>query len=304
MRHLLTISELSPEELQGLIDRGAQMDSAHKAGRRDVLLGGRLMALFFEKPSLRTRVSFEAAMAQLGGACLFIQAREIGLGTRESIPDFARVISQYVDVLVARVFDHRCVVELAGHASVPVINGLSDASHPCQALGDLLTIQQLYGQVEGCRIVFVGDGTNVARSLATGCRVLGAHFVLASPKGYEFSQDFLEHMSRLEGNGSVAVTNDPRKALAGAQVVYTDVWTSMGQEAQRSNRARDFAGFQINAELIRHAPPAAKVMHCLPANRGEEISDELIDGPQSVVIQQAANRLHAQKGLLLWLLEA
>ena len=302
MEHFLTIADLTGQEVRDLIDRAAQMKKAQLSGRRELPLQGRSLALLFEKPSLRTRVSFEAAMAQLGGTNIFIQSREIGLGTRESVTDFARVISQYVDVLVARVFDHQLVVELAEHATIPIVNGLSDLAHPCQVLGDLLTIHELCGQIEGRKIAFVGDGNNVARSLATGSVMLGAKFLLAAPSGYEFQEDFLRRTQQLSGTGSIETTNDPNAAVDGADVVYTDVWASMGQESEREGRRSVFAGYQVNAELLRHAPATVKVMHCLPAHRGEEITDEVIDGPNSVVIQQAANRLHAQMGLLVGLL--
>jgi ornithine carbamoyltransferase len=302
MRHFIAVSDLEPNELRGLIALGTQMKRALESGRRDLPLVGRCMALFFEKPSLRTRVSFESAMAKLGGTCIFVQASEVGLGVRESIPDFARVISQYVDVLVARVFEHRRVIHLAEHATVPVINGLSDLAHPCQALADLLTVYELFGELEGRKIVFVGDGNNVARSLAVGCYILGARFTLASPPGYEFSAPFLERLRQRPGAGTVEVTHDPNSAVSRADVVYTDVWTSMGQEEESERRRSAFAPFQVNAELLRHTAEHAKIMHCLPAHRGEEITDEVIDSPRSVIIQQAANRLHAQKALLAWLL--
>ena len=302
MRHFVSLSDLTAEELRELIDRGIQMKAAREGGRREPALSGCTMALFFEKPSLRTRVSFEAAMAQLGGSCVFVQASEVGLGTRESIPDFARVISQYVDLLVARVFEHRTVEELARHAAVPVINGLSDLAHPCQALADLLTVQELFGGIEGRTIAFVGDGNNMARSLAEGAYSLGARFVLAAPPGYGFTGASLKELRQRPGSGTVEVTADPAAAVAAADLIYTDVWTSMGQEHETERRRQAFAGFQVNAELLRRAPAHAKVLHCLPAHRGEEITSDVMDGPQSAVFQQAANRLHAQKALLVWLL--
>ena len=302
MRHFVAVSDLTADELRGLIDRAVALKAAWSAGRREPTLSGRCMALLFEKPSLRTRVSFEAAMEHLGGSCIFINAVEVGLGTRESLPDFARVISQYVDVLVARVFQHRDVVELASHATVPVINGLSDLAHPCQAVADLMTVKELFGAVEGRTIVFVGDGNNMARSLAVGCYILGARFVLAAPQGFEFSQAFLDRLRQQPGTGTVELTRDPTSAVRNADVIYTDVWTSMGQEEETERRREAFAGFQVNATLLRAAPSHAKVMHCIPAHRGDEITSDVIDGPQSVVIPQAANRLHAQKALLVWLL--
>ena len=302
MRHFVAVSDVSAQELQYLITTAEAMKAAWSSGRRDLTMSGRCMALLFEKPSLRTRVSFEAAMEQLGGSCIFINAVEVGLGVRESISDFARVISQYVDVLVARVHRHEQVKELCRHATVPIINGLSDLAHPCQALADLLTVRELFGQIEGRTLVFVGDGNNVARSLAMGCRAAGARFVLAAPPGYEFPQEFLDRLHRTPGSGSVRLLPDPAAAVVDADVIYTDVWTSMGQEAETDRRRRAFVDYQVNLKLLGLAPEHVRVMHCLPAHRGEEITEEVIDGPKSVVVLQAANRLHAQKALLVWLL--
>jgi ornithine carbamoyltransferase len=302
MRHLVQLADLTASELEALLDRAVQMKQAYQSGRRELPLAGRVMALVFEKPSLRTRVSFEAAMAQAGGTSLFIRGEEVSLGQRETVADFARVISLYVDVLVARVFEHRLVQELAAHATVPVINGLSDWSHPCQALGDLLTITECFGQVAGRTIAFIGDGNNVARSLAIGCKKLGARFVLAAPQGYDFDERFWAVEQATSGSGAVEQCPDPAAAVLGADVLYTDVWTSMGQESESSQRRKAFADYQINAGLLAKAPPTARVMHCLPAHRGEEITDEVLDGPQSIVLDQAANRLSAQKTLLVWLL--
>jgi len=303
MRHFVAVSDLTEPDLRGLIERAAAMKAARANGQQDLALHGRCMALLFEKPSLRTRVSFEAAMDQLGGSCIFVNAQEVGLGTRETVADFARVISQYVDVLIARVFDHRHVVQLAAHATVPVVNGLSDLAHPCQALADSLTIQELFGAIAGRTIAFVGDGNNVARSLAVSAHMLGATFILATPRGYEFSDEFLKRLRTVPGTGRVEVTHEPTAAVRNADIIYTDVWISMGQEGETERRRSAFANFQVNAELVRRAPEHARVLHCLPAHRGEEISEEVIDGPRSAVIQQAANRLHAQKALLVWLLE-
>jgi ornithine carbamoyltransferase len=302
MRHLVAISDLKPDELRELLDLAVRLKTPGASPRQPLPLAGRCMALMFEKPSLRTRVSFEAAMEKLGGSCIFVGAHEVQLGVRETIADFARVISQYIDVLVARVFDHRHVVELAKYATVPVINGLSDLAHPCQALADLLTVRELFGDVTGRTITFVGDGNNVARSLAVGCRLLGAQFILAAPRGYEFSDAFLNRLRQQPGTGDVSVVRDAAAAVRDADVIYTDVWTSMGQETESDRRRAAFAPFQVNADLMRHAPAHAKLMHCLPAHRGEEVTDDVLDGPQSVVIPQAANRLHAQKALLVWLL--
>jgi ornithine carbamoyltransferase len=302
MRHFVAVSDLKPDELHELLDLAVRLKTQAATPPAHLPLAGRCMALMFEKPSLRTRVSFEAAMEKLGGSCIFVSAHEVQLGVRETIADFARVISQYIDVLVARVFDHRHVVELAKYASVPVINGLSDLAHPCQALADLQTVQELFGDVKGRAIAFIGDGNNVARSLAVGCYLLGARFTLAAPRGYEFTDAFQNRLRQQQGTGSVAVVAEAAAAVREADVVYTDVWTSMGQEAESDRRRAAFARFQVNADLMRQAPAHARLMHCLPAHRGEEVTDDVLDGPQSAVIAQAANRLHAQKALLVWLL--
>jgi ornithine carbamoyltransferase len=302
MRHFIAVSDLTVVELRGLIDSAAAMKAARLAGRRELTLSGRCMALLFEKPSLRTRVSFEAAMEQLGGSCIFVSAPEVGLGTRESIADFARVISQYVDALIVRVFHHANVIELSKYASVPVVNGLSDLAHPCQALADLFTVREVFGTIEGRTIAFIGDGNNVARSLAVACTMLGAKFILAAPPAYQLSAQFLSRLKQQVGCSTVQLTHDCIAAVKNADIIYTDVWTSMGQEEQSDQRCHAFASYQVNASLLRSAPAHARVMHCLPAHRGQEITNDVIDGPQSVVLQQAANRLHAQKALLVWLL--
>jgi ornithine carbamoyltransferase len=261
-----------------------------------------VVGLVFEKPSLRTRVSFEAATAQLGGTSLFFPGNEIGLGWREPLPDFARVMSRYIDGLVLRTFKHSTVLELARHGRIPVVNGLSDRSHPCQALADLLTVQERCGGIAGKTIVFVGDGNNVAMSLAVGCGKLGARFVLACPKGYAFDDAFKQSYTANMPQPFPEVVNDPLAAVAEADVVYTDVWTSMGQEAERETRLRKFAKFQVNEKLLAKAPPQCVVLHCLPAHRGEEVTDGVLEGERSAVFDQAENRLHAQKAVLEWLL--
>ncbi|HJT76736.1 MAG TPA: ornithine carbamoyltransferase, partial [Gemmataceae bacterium] len=266
------------------------------------ILLGRVLGMVFEKPSLRTRVSFQAAMAQLGGASLLLPSSETGLGSRESVPDFSRVISQYVDAVVLRTFSHHTVETFAAHAGCPVINGLSDYYHPCQALGDLLTLQELFPDVAGRTLVFVGDGNNVARSLAVGCGKLGVRFVLAAPDGYGFDEPFLEAYRRQVAGGQILQNGEPSHAVGQADVIYTDVWASMGQEGEREERRQRFAAYQVNENLLALAPPHARVMHCLPAHRGEEVTDAVLDGARSVVFQQAGNRMHAQKALLKWLL--
>jgi ornithine carbamoyltransferase len=302
MRHVLSLFELEAHEITALLQEASLLKAIHRRQWPTLPLAGRVMGLVFEKPSLRTRVSFQTAMAQLGGASVFLSGSEVGLGSRESVPDFARVMTQYVDVVVLRTFRHGTVELFAQHASCPVINGLSDDYHPCQALGDLLTMQEVFGELAGRTVAFVGDGNNVAKSLAVGCGKLGVRFVLAAPAGYRFDDAFLKAFRREVPNGDLTETADAAEAVSNADVIYTDVWTSMGQEAEHDERLRHFADYQVNGELLKWAPPHAKVMHCLPAHRGEEITGEVLDGERSIVFQQAGNRLHAQKALLQRLL--
>ena len=264
---------------------------------------GRVMAMLFEKQSLRTRVSFEAAMIHLGGSALFL-GQEVGFGRRESLADFGRVLSQLVDVIVVRAKRHQTVVELAEYCSCSLINGLTDLAHPCQAMADLFTIRELAGRLGGHTLGWVGDANNVARSLALGCAKVGMRMVMATPKRYQFDAETVAQLSR-EGDGmDLTVTTDPVEAVQDAVAVYTDVWASMGQESERENRRRDFADYQVNSRLMSRAQKGTLFLHCLPARRGEEVTDEVIDGPQSVVVRQAANRMHVQKGILAWLLGA
>jgi ornithine carbamoyltransferase len=302
MRHFIDLLDLTAEELTHLFTEATRLKEAHRRRELTPLLQGRLIGLVFEKPSLRTRASFQAAAAQLGGSSLFLSGKEVGLASRESVPDFARTLSQYVDAVVLRTFSHQLVEEFAAHAACPVINGLSDYYHPCQALADLFTVHEVFGGVAGRTIAFVGDGNNVARSLAVCCGKLGAHFILAAPAEHRFDADFLETYRQHAPRGDLMQTSDLREAVRSADVVYTDVWTSMGQEAERDERLKRFAGYQVNAALLALAPAHARVMHCLPAHRGEEITSEVLDGPRSVVFEQAGNRMHAQKALLAWLL--
>jgi ornithine carbamoyltransferase len=262
-----------------------------------------VIALIFEKPSLRTRVSFESGIAQLGGTSLYLPGNEVGLGWRETLADFSRTISQYVDALVLRVYRHDTLTALAEHSSIPIINALSDLSHPCQALADLLTIRELFGSETGRTLAFVGDGNNVARSLAVACGKLGVRFVLACPNGYGFDDAFKEEYRVKVSPTLPQEVHDPVTAVRDADIVYTDVWTSMGQEAEREERLRRFTPYQVNAALMAQAKPGCKLLHCLPAHRGEEVTDEVIDGPCSAVFQQAGNRLHTQKAVLEWLLK-
>ena len=298
MQHFLDMLDLTTEELHKLLGEAAELKSAHARKLPTPALMGSVLGLVFEKPSLRTRVSFESGMAQLGGTSIFMGGAEVGLGARESIGDVARTISQYVDGVVLRTFQHETVTAFAAHSSCPVINGLSHYYHPCQALADVFTIQEVFGQVAGRTVAFIGDGNNVARSLAIACGKLGIRFILASPDGYRFDEPFLQIYRTAAPYGRLDQLNDPIEAVRGVDVIYTDVWTSMGQEAEREQRLRQFSGFQVNSQLLASAPKHARVMHCLPAHRGEEVTSEVLDSDRSVVFQQAANRMHAQKALL------
>jgi ornithine carbamoyltransferase len=302
MRHFLDLFDLTEDEIRHLLTETARLKALHARGKRRQTLAGRVLGLIFEKPSLRTRVSFQAAMAQLGGTSLFMVGDEVGLGSRESVPDVARVMSHYVDAMVLRTFRHETVETFAKHASCPVINGLSDASHPCQALADLFTMKEVFGDLAGRTLVFVGDGNNVARSLAVGCGKLGVRFILAAPDGYGFQDEFLQVYGQRVAAGDSLQNGDMAHAVRSADIIYTDVWTSMGQEDERDQRLHRFASYQVNAKLLALAPAHARVMHCLPARRDEEITSEVLDGERSIVFQQAGNRMHAQKALLEWLL--
>lgn len=287
-----------------MLNLAVDLKKAWRSGGNEPLLKGKVLGLVFQKPSLRTRVSFEVAMQHLGGSALSLLPDEIGLGKRESIADVARVLSGYVQVIMARVFAHADVVELARYSRVPVINGLSDAQHPCQALADILTIYERFDRLQGVRVAFVGDGNNVAASLLQAAAHVGMHFSIATPPGYELDEAVLaavDDIARANGT-TIATFHEPAAAIASADVIYTDTWVSMGQEGDTERRLRDFAGYQINTELLRHAPDHAIVMHCLPAHRGQEITDEVADGAQSAIFDQAENRLHAQKAVLVTLL--
>ncbi len=303
MKHFLDLTDVSAEELTQLLDDAARLKADAQRGSRPPLLAGRVLGMIFEKPSLRTRASFEAAMAHLGGASIFLSASDGPIGQRESVADFARTLCHYVDAVVLRTFKHATIEEFAHFASVPVINGLSELCHPCQVLGDLLTIQEHFeGGIRGKTLVFVGDGNNVARSLALGCGKLGARFILAAPEGYRFDAGFAQTFQRVCPKAELAQDGVPSQAVAQADILYTDVWTSMGQESESEQRRATFAPFQVNSRLLSQAPPHARVMHCLPAHRGEEITGEVMDGPRSIVFEQAGNRMHAQKALLKWLM--
>lgn len=303
MRHLLSVADLGAGEIERIFAITEDLKFKYAHGLREPLLPGRVMALLFEKPSLRTRVSFECGMAHLGGSSLFL-GDDVGFGSRESIADFGRVLSEYVDVIVLRTKEHDRARQLAAHCSCSLINGLSDYEHPCQALADLYTLRELGVDLSGASLAYVGDGNNVARSLALACGRVGMRFVLAAPEKYQFDDDFRELLRRETPQLALAETTDPRLAVRNATAVYTDVWASMGQEGEAEVRRKDFAAFQVNAELMAAAPSDAVFMHCLPAHRGEEVTADVIDGDRSIVVQQAGNRMHAQKGVLAWLLGA
>jgi ornithine carbamoyltransferase len=303
MRNLLTVADLKAPEIDRIFAITQDLKTKYNQGLREALLPGRVMALLFEKPSLRTRVSFEAGMINLGGNSLFL-GDDVGFGSRESVADFGRVLSQYADVVVVRAFEHQTAEELAKYCTCSVINGLTDFAHPCQALADLYTLKELMGRLKGHTLAYIGDGNNVAHSLAEGCGKMGMRFVMATPKAYQFDAAFLDHLTREVPELDLHVTADPAEAVREAAAIYTDVWTSMGQEKESEKRRKDFAGYQVNEKLLAGAPSGVYFMHCLPAHRGEEVTEGVIDGPQSIVVQQASNRLHVQKGILAWILGA
>jgi ornithine carbamoyltransferase len=297
-RHLISLHDLTPPEVDYLLNLAGAV-KANPADYKNVL-EGKALAMIFEKPSLRTRVTFELGISQLGGQALYLGSEEVGLGKREAIKDVARNLSRWVDVIVARVHSHQTAIELAEHATVPVINALSDFEHPCQALGDYLTLLECKGSLAKVTLAWVGDGNNVAHSLIYGAARLGAHMRLATPPGYEPDRSVVADAKR-EG-GEVTLMHDPAEAVRGADAVYTDVWTSMGQEHEMETRQQAFRPYQVNSQLMRAAGPQALFMHCLPAHRGEEVTDEVIDSPRSIVYHQAENRLHMQKAIFLALL--
>lgn len=304
MKDFIAISDYSAQDIQEMLDLAERLKAEWKAGGNPPLFKGKVLAMIFQKPSLRTRVSFDMAMRHLGGDALYLSPAEIGLGKRESIADIARVMSGYVDAMMARVFEHQHVVELANWSSIPVINGLSDYNHPCQGMADALTIQEKFGRLKGLNVAFVGDGNNVAVSLLHVCARLGANFTLASPAGYDMKPGAVELGRRFaaESGSSVHLLRDPHEAVKGAHVIYTDTWTSMGQEEETRQRELVFPPYQVNSALVSEADPDVIVMHCLPAHRGQELTDEVADGPHSVIFPQAHNRLHAQKAILYKLL--
>ena len=301
MKHFLSTADLTRDSAQSLFRLATDLKQGLKSGRRPTPLAGRTFALIFEKPSLRTRVTFEVGINQLGGRGVYLSGQEIGLGTRESVPDVARNLSRWVDGICARVFAHATVEGLATHASIPVINGLSDYEHPCQAVADFFTLWERGVDLGKLKLAWIGDGNNVLNSILHLAAALGAEVRMACPPGYQPDPNVLAQVRRK--GGAISVTTEPDEAVRGADVIYTDVWTSMGQEAEKAQRQEAFARYQINPSLLAFAKSSALVMHCLPAHRGEEITDDVLDGPQSVVLDQAENRLHAQKAIIVALTE-
>ena len=300
MKDLLSVNDLSRERLQRLFTLAAELKQRWKRSRRGAPLAGRSLALIFEKQSLRTRVTFEVGIVQLGGRAVYLSGQEIGLGTRESVPDVARNLSRWVDGIAARVYAHATVEALARYAAVPVINGLSDLEHPCQAVADYFTLWERGVDLAALRLAWVGDGNNVCHSLMLAGALLGTEMVVASPPGYEPNPGVVATVRKL--GGRLQLTHDPKEAATGADVLYTDVWVSMGQEAEREQRQEAFSRYQLNDTLVGFAKPSAVVMHCLPAHRGEEVTDPVLDGPRSIVLDQSENRLHAQKAVIFELL--
>lgn len=302
-KDLISIAELSQSDIEEIFNVTKELKEWHNKGYDEKCLNGKILGMIFDKSSMRTRVSFEVAMVQLGGHAIYLTQHDINIGKRESVKDVARVLSRYVNGIVIRTFGQDTIQELARFAAVPVINALSDYLHPCQALTDIFTIKEKFGTYANLKFSFIGDGNNVARSLAHICTKLGIHFHIASPKGYELTPDFILKTKQLtDGQDTIHLYQDPKEAAENAHVLYTDTWVSMGQEAEIEVRKQTFKNYQINSNLLRIARNDVKVMHCLPAHRGEEITDEIIDGPHSIVYDQAENRLHVEKALLKLLL--
>lgn len=304
-KDFLDIIEYTPEELQALLDLAVQLKAEYQKGGNEPVLKGKVLAMIFQKPSLRTRVSFDMAMRHLGGDALYLSPSEIGLGKRESIADIARVLSGYVHGIMARVFEHQHVLELARWADIPVINGLSDYSHPCQALADALTIYENFGQLKGVNVTYVGDGNNVAVSLMQISAKLGTNFTIANPEGYGMPESAISTAQIIADKSGSKLTflSDPHEAVKNAQVIYTDTWTSMGQEEEAALREKVFPPYQVNSRLVSEASPDVIVMHCLPAHRNHELMDDVADGPHSRIFPQAHNRLHAQKAIVYTLMK-
>ena len=301
-KDFLSIADYSKAELESIFELTKELKEKTKRREQHHLCAGKSMAMIFAKPSARTRISFETGMYQLGGYALYLSPNDIGIGERESVKDIARVISRYNDVIMARLFDHAHILELAEYASVPVINGLTDYNHPCQIMADIYTVYEHKAQYEDLKIVYLGDGNNVANSWINLAAKLSLHLVICSPSGYEPDIQTLRY-AREQNESKIEVLKDPVLAVKDADIVYTDVWASMGQEAETADRKQIFKEYQLNAELMKHAKSDASVMHCLPAHRGDEISDEVLDGPQSIVFDEAENRMHVQKAITVKLME-
>jgi len=298
MKDFISIKSCSADELNELLELSVELKKLYKGGSRDLCLSGKTLVMLFEKPSLRTRMSFQIAMTDLGGSPIYVKPEDIGgIGKREPVKDMARVLSRYADGIMARTFGHETVIELAEFATVPVINALTDWSHPCQAMADALTIQEHLGSLAGVKLAYIGDGNNVARSLAFTSAKLGMKMTVGTPAGYELDEETIKAANEISA-GCVAQTNDPKEAVAGADVIYTDTWVSMGQEDEKKKRIADFAGYQVNAELVKAAGGKAKIMHCLPAYRGYEITDEVVESANSIIFDESENRLHFQRALL------
>lgn len=299
-RDFLSLADYTPEEIMALIRLGIELKKKQKAGEVYQPLAGKTLAMIFEKSSTRTRVSFEVGMVQLGGHALFLSKQDIQLGRGETIADTGRVLSRYVDGIMIRTFAHKNVVELARYATVPVINGLTDLNHPCQALTDFMTIYEKKGDLKGLKLAYIGDGNNMAHSLMMGGVKLGMHVAVAGPAGYAPDPAVVQSTQEAAeaSGGTYTFHEDPVEAIRDADVVYTDVWASMGMEAEQKEREQAFRGYQVNAELTQHAKPDYLFMHCLPAHRGEEVSEDVLEGSHSIIFDQAENRLHAQKAIL------
>ena len=304
MKDFLAVADFTGEEIQSILDTAVELKEEWKKKGNSPLFKDKVLAMIFQKPSLRTRVSFDMAMRHLGGDALYLSPAEIGLGKRESIADVARVVSGYVDAIMARVFDHEHILELAKWSEIPVINGLSDYNHPCQAAADALTIQENFGSLKGINVSYIGDGNNVAVSLMHICAKLGANFTIANPEGYGVDPEAVALGKKFasESGSTIRQLEDPVEGVKGAQVIYTDTWVSMGQDDETAKRMKVFPPYQVNQKLVQEAEKDVIVLHCLPAHRGEEITDEVADGPNSRLFPQAHNRLHAQKAILVKLL--
>ena len=303
-KDFISVADLTEEEIFTILDLTKKLKDDHKKGMAQPLLQGKILAMIFQKPSTRTRVSFESGIAQLGGQGLFLSSADLQLGRGETVADTAKVLSRYVDGIMARTFKHQDVLDLAQHGTVPVINGLTDFNHPCQAMADIFTIYEKKKKFKGLKLVYVGDGNNVAHSLLDACSLIGMDIVIATPNGYEPLNEVVELAQKTASKkgSEVLLMNDAREAVRGADVIYTDVWASMGQEAEHTKRVQVFKSYQLNSSLLKGAKQDHLVMHCLPAHRGEEITDEVVDGPNSVVFDQAENRLHVQKAIMALLM--